>query len=151
MVEIKEFKLIGLALETKTMNRNGRSALDCRNLWQKFNDGHFAEKIPGKLSDEIYAVYHSYEGDYTKPFLYFIGCKVKSDTEVPGTMQSLVIPNGIYRVVKVKGEIPDSISKAWGVIWSSDLKRAYRTDFEVYGEKCKDLKNAEIDIFVSVK
>jgi len=79
--EKDEFKLIGLKLNNKTTNESGRSGIDCGNLWQKFETENFVEKIPGRLSDEIYAVYYDYEGDHTKPFSYFIGCKVKFDTQ----------------------------------------------------------------------
>ena len=76
-IEIKEFRLLGLALKIMTANENGRSAIDCGNLCQKFEKEHYANKITGKLSDEIFAVYYNYEGDHTRPFSYFIGCKVK--------------------------------------------------------------------------
>ena len=151
MVEIKECKLIGLSLETKTINKNGKSAIDCGSLWQKFETGRFAEKIPGKINSEIFAVYYNYEGDYTKPFSYFIGCKTNPDTKVPDGMDSMVIPNGSYKVIIAKGKLPDCVSKAWGVIWSLFIPRSYLTDFEVYGEKSKDINNAEIEIFLSVK
>jgi predicted transcriptional regulator YdeE len=150
MIELKECKLIGLSLESKTSNRNGKSSIDCGNLWQKFEAGGYYQNIPGKLSADIFAVYYDYEGDYTKPFSYFIGCKVDDDTKAPEGMKELVIPNGKYWIVKTRGMIPDCISKAWGVIWSTVIKRAYVTDFEVYGEKSRDWKNAEIDIFLSV-
>jgi predicted transcriptional regulator YdeE len=151
MVEIRECKLIGLQLEARTSNRNGQSAIDCGKLWQKFESGRFAEKIPGKLSSEILAVYYDYEKDYTKSFSYFIGCKVNPDTRVPDGMDSLMIPKGNYKIVKAKGRLPDCVSKAWGVIWSVILPRSYQADFEVYGEKSKDWNNAEIEIFLSVK
>ena len=70
---MEEITLIGLSLKTKTTNANGQSNIDCGNLWQEFEKENYADKIPGKLSDEILAVYHQYEGDYTKPFSYFIG------------------------------------------------------------------------------
>jgi predicted transcriptional regulator YdeE len=151
LIELKECKLIGLSLETKTSNKNGKSSIDCGNLWQKFESGGYAQKIPGRTTSEIFAVYYGYEGDYTKPFSYFIGCKVEDDTTVPEGMQAVVIPDGNYKIVKTKGMIPDCISKAWGVIWSTFIPRAYLADFEVYGEKSKDWRNAEIDIFLSVK
>ena len=43
---IKEFRLIGLSLKTKTTNENGQSAIDCGSLWQQFEKGNYAEKIP---------------------------------------------------------------------------------------------------------
>ncbi|MEX1238839.1 MAG: effector binding domain-containing protein, partial [Cyclobacteriaceae bacterium] len=77
------FKLIGIKLPHKTSNEGGRSSVDCGKLWEKFNDDHIRDRIPGKISDEIYAVYFGYEGDHTKPFSYFIGCKVKLETRTP--------------------------------------------------------------------
>lgn len=150
MVELTELRLIGLMLETKTSNRNGQSAVDCGKLWQKFAEGGYAGIIPEKISNEIYAVYFNYEGDYTKPYSYFIGCKVHGDAIVPGGMHSLKIPGGKYRIIKAKGKLPDCISKAWGVIWSVIYTRAYKTDFEVYGDRSINPEDAEIEIFLSV-
>jgi len=69
-----EFKLIGLKLDNKTTNEGGKSSIDCGSLWQKVERENLVERIPEKLSEEIYAVYFDYEGDHTKPFSYFIGC-----------------------------------------------------------------------------
>jgi predicted transcriptional regulator YdeE len=151
MIKTEEFKLIGLPLETKTTNDNGQSAIDCGNLWQKFITGDYAEKIPGKSGKEIFAVYHSYEGDHTGPFSFFIGCKVKAGTKIPAGMESLVISGGNCQIFKAKGKMPDCIVNAWEEIWNSDIPRAYLADYEVYGEKSKDRNNGEIDIFISVE
>jgi predicted transcriptional regulator YdeE len=149
--EIKEFHLIGLSLKGNTSNENGQSAIDCGSLWQKFEKGNYFEKIPGKLGNEIYAVYHNYEGDHTKPFSYFIGCKVKNDTEVPADLDKLIVPGGRYEKIIAKGKMPDCIAQSWKEIWNSGLERAYNTDFEVYDERSKDWNNAEADIFISLK
>ncbi|MDQ2721175.1 MAG: GyrI-like domain-containing protein [Bacteroidota bacterium] len=150
-IEKKGFKLIGVALKTKTFNAKGQSAIDCGNLWQTFGQENYAEKIPGKVSNEVFAVYHDYEGDHTKPYSYFIGCKVKDDTEVPAGMDSLIIPAGEYQLFIAKGKMPDCIGNAWRKIWDSVIPRSYKADFEVYDEKSKDWNNAEVDIFISVK
>jgi len=150
MVELTELRLIGLMLEAKTSNRNGQSASDCGKLWQKFVQGRYAENIPGKVSNDILAVYFNYEGDYTKPFSYFIGCKVTENAVVPNGMYSIIIPGGKYRIIKAKGKLPDCISKAWGVIWSVIYARAYKTDFEIYGDNSLNPENAEVEIFLSV-
>ena len=146
-----EITLIGLSLKTKTTNENGQSNIDCGNLWQQFEKENYAGKIPGKLGDEILAVYHQYEGDYTKPFSYFIGCKVKAGTQVPQGLNSLIIPKGIYQQLIVKGKMPDCVVNAWKDIWISDIPRAYHADFEVYDERSKDWSNAEVEIFLSIK
>ena len=150
MIKLKGFILIGLALGEKTTNEKGQSATDCGKLWQRFLEGGFADKIPGKIINEVFAVYHNYEGDYTKPYSYFIGCKVKSDAKIPEGMNRLEIAGSRYQLFKSYGKMPDCIGKTWEEIWKSDIPRAYLTDFEVYGEKSQDLNNAEIDIFISV-
>jgi len=143
------FKLIGLRLSNKTTNEGGQSGIDCGNLCQKFETENFAEIIPGKLSNEVYAVYFDYEGDYSKPFSYFIGCKVDVDTEVPQGMDSLRIPFGSYLKITTKGKMPDCIINSWKDIWDSGINRAYQYDFEVYDERSKNWNNTEVDIFVS--
>lgn len=150
-IKLKEFQLIGLALKTKTTNENGQSAIDCGSLWQQFEKGNSEEKIPGKLSNELFAVYHNYEGDHTKPFSYFIGCKVKNDTQVPDGLDGLIIPNDVYEKLIAKGKMPDCVADTWKEIWRSNPPRAHDTDFEVYDEKSKDWNDAEVAIFISVK
>jgi len=150
-MEIKEFKLIGLALETKTTNENGQSSIDCGKLWQKFTEGKYVDRIPDKLADDIFAVYYNYEGDHTKPFSYFLGCQVKTIENIPEDMEYLVIPDGKYQVFTAIGKMPDCVAKAWNDIWISGIERAYRFDFEVYSEKSRDWNNAEVEILLSVK
>ena len=91
-IELEEINLVGLSLGKKTTNENGQSALDCGSLWQKFQEGNYIEKIPGKSDDNVLAVYHQYEGDHTRPFSYFIGCKVDAGMPTPEGMDRLVIP-----------------------------------------------------------
>lgn len=147
---IPEFKLVGLQLNKKTTNEDGQSRLDCGNLWQKFEAENYAERIPSKLRDAIYAVYFGYDGDYTKPFSYFIGCKVEIGTEVPPDMVSLNLPEQDYIKVLAKGKMPDCISNCWRDIWKSKIDRAYKYDFEIYEERCKVWNDAEVEILVSV-
>ena len=144
-----EFKLIGLKLDKKTTNEGGQSSIDCGNLWQKFETQNFEGRILDKLSNEIYAVYFDYEGDYTKPFSYFIGCKVKIDSDAPQGMDNLIIPAGSFTKVIAKGKMPDCVANSWKDIWSSKTERAYKYDFEIYDERSKDWSNAEVEIFVS--
>jgi len=146
---INRFCLIGLRLRHKTTNEGGQSGIDCGGLWQKFIQGGFAERIPDVLSNEIYAVYFDYEGDHTKPFAYFIGCKVSADTKAPHDMDSLMIPSDRYTKVIASGQMPDCVANAWKEIWSSSINRKYNYDFEVYDERSKDWSNAEIDLYIS--
>lgn len=151
MTTIDETHLIGIALPHKTTNLNGQSNKDCGALWQKFESEKIFEKIPGKLDNEVIAVYHEYDGDHMKPFAYFIGCRVKEDQEVPDELSKLIIPKGSYNKHVAKGKMPECIGQAWAEIWQSETNRSFTADFEVYGQKSYDWNNAEVNIFLSVK
>jgi len=109
--EIKEITLIGLALESKTTNENGQSESDCGRLWQRFENGNYFDKIREKITDEIFAVYYNYEGDYTKPFSYFIGCSVPKDAEIPENMDTIKISVGSYLKFTAAGKMPAHVKK----------------------------------------
>jgi predicted transcriptional regulator YdeE len=148
---MKEINLIGLALKTKTTNAHGQSSIDCKELWHKFENGKHATSISNKLSGEIYGVYYNYDGDSTKPFSYFIGCKVKKGTATPEGLDSLTIAAGQYEKITVTGKMPDIVINAWKEIWKADYARTYQTDFEIYDERTKDWGNAEVDVYLSVE
>jgi predicted transcriptional regulator YdeE len=143
------FKLIGLQLDRKTYNANGQSGRDCGFLWQKFESENFYSRIPGKLSNEIFAVYFDYEGDHTQPYSYFIGCQVDRSSKVPDGMSDIYIPEGNYSRLIAKGKMPDCVAGKWKEIWQSATDRQYSYDFEVYGEESKDWNNATVDILIS--
>lgn len=149
--EFQEVQLIGLSLKEKTTNENNQAITDCGNLWQEFMKEGVAARIPGKLNEELLAAYHDYDGDYTQPYAFFIGCKVSPGTVVPEGLNSLVIPAGKYQKITAKGKFPDCVANAWREIWKTDLPRAYTVDFEVYDERSADWNNSEVDIFLSVK
>ena len=149
-IPLPGFKLIGLKLKHKTTNKGGQSGIDCGTLWQQFEIENFAERIPERLGEEIFAVYFDYEGDHTQPYSYFIGCKVKMDTSVPTGMDALEVPADQYHQLLAKGRMPDCVANSWKDIWRSALDRAYHFDFERYDGRSKDWSHAEVDIFVSM-
>ena len=151
MPTISAFRLIGIALPEKTTNDYGRSAVDCGGLWHRFMSEDILSKIPALMSPEIHAVYHDYDGDHTQPFAFFLGGQVPAGTQATEGLVALDIPAGDYDVVTAKGVLPGSVMKAWSGIWTSDMPRAYRPDFEVYGEKTMDPEHSEVDIYISVK
>lgn len=148
-IQMPASTLAGLKLPQKTTNEGGQSNVDCGSLWQKFSTEGIAARIQDKLGDDIYAVYFDYEGDHTQPFSYFIGCKIKMDTQPPEGLDMLVIPANSYVPVLAKGKMPDCIGKSWKEIWDSTIDRAYQFDFEVYDERSNDWNDAEVNIYIS--
>ncbi|MFN6943309.1 MAG: GyrI-like domain-containing protein [Cytophagaceae bacterium] len=144
-----EFKIVGLKLNSKTTNQNDQSNKDCGDLWQKFESDKIFDRITDKSSNEIYAVYFDYEKDETGPFSYFIGCKVDNTDVTPEGLDELTIPAQNYSMFTAKGVMTGCITDAWKKIWSSDIRRSFGFDFEIYDERSRNWNDAEIDIFIS--
>jgi predicted transcriptional regulator YdeE len=136
--EIKSFNIVGIAVQTT--NTNGQSGIDIPALWDKFISEGIVDKIPNKIDNAVYSVYTEYEGDFTKPYTTVLGCKVSNLDTIPEGMKGIVIENGKYIKYTTKA---DQVFEEWTKIWNADLPRAYRADYEVYGE--------EVNIFLGVK
>ncbi len=149
-IEKPAFRLIGLKLKTKTVNENNQSMKDCGELWQKFENEKIAVTIPDKSDDAVYAVYFDYEKDETKPFAYFIGCRVDENALLPQGLDDLWIPAQDYKQFTARGVMTGCVTDTWQKIWNSDTKRKFAFDFEVYDERSRDWSNAAVDIFISV-
>ena len=149
-IEKNEMQIIGLELESKTINLNGKSGIDISKLWEQFEKEQIYSKIPNKVNNEIVAVYFDYDGDYNEPFSYLIGCEVTDGTDAPQGLKKITIPKENYRKFIAKGKMPDCIGEAWYKIWDTKLDRAYTFDFEIYGEKSQDWENAEVEVFIGV-
>lgn len=148
---LSSFHLAGIQLDSKTSNIGGQSMQDCGNLWQQFERESIFQKIPDKISEEVYAVYFDYDGDHLAPFRYFIGCRVNPESVIPAGLTELIIPEQNYITVTAKGQMPDCIGAAWKEIWQSDYNRLFTYDFEVYDERSRDWSNAEVDIYLSTR
>jgi hypothetical protein len=86
--------------------------------------GDFAGRISNKIGDEVYAVYYDYESDYTKPFSYFIGCRVKINSVPAPGMDTLIIPEQSYTKFIAKVKCPAAFlipGKTFGIQKSEGL------------------------------
>lgn len=129
---IPAFNIIGIAVKTS----NQQCQQDIPALWLRFVNEALAEEIPHRLAQqEVLALYTDYQGDYTQPYTYIIGCKVSQLDTVPPGMIAKTIPAAEYVVFTAQGEMPEGIIQTWQHIWQTNLKRSYRTDFEVYDKK----------------
>jgi len=148
--KLDSFKIIGLA--KRTSNDPGEGEKDFPAVWGQFMGGKFMDKIPNKVSGNIYAVYTEYEGDHSKPYTFLLGCKVDSLAEIPNGMKGIEIEATEYNKRTVRGNLEEGvlIYNAWVDIWKEDLDRSYKADFEVYDERAMNPKDAIVDIYVSI-
>ncbi|MCD7971868.1 MAG: effector binding domain-containing protein [Candidatus Azobacteroides sp.] len=149
-VQVKPFCVVGISV--KTTNENNQGAKDIPELWQKFMDENVLEKIPNKVDHTIYCIYTDYEGDHTKPYVTFLGCKVENLDHIPQGLTGRKFDGGNYLKFSAKGNLAEGlVIKEWIEIWNMDLDRGYTADFEVFGKKAQNPENAEIDFYIAVK
>src|SRR5579883_1895145 len=65
-----------IGLELRTNNEECSSAMPAHK--ERFFGENVPSKIPNKVNGNILALYTDYEGDYTKPYSWILGCEVSS-------------------------------------------------------------------------
>ena len=128
------FEIYGVKTRTKNEDEiDGNGKIPA--LWSKFMSEHYDDK------SEIYSVYCNYESDLNGHYDNFIGTKLGQKSD-----ENLKIQSGKYALFSFANE-PQNVVKFWDEIWryfeSSELKRAYETDFELYS-------SYEIKIYISI-
>lgn len=151
MHNLEPFKIIGIA--TKTSNTTGKAVEDLGVLWGRFFEEQIGGKIPGKVSDDIYAIYTDYESDYTGEYTCLIGYRVDSLETIGEGLVSREFAGGEYSKYIAQGKMPEAVVSTWQEIWEKDaeLERKYTADFEVYGAKSQNGDNSEVEIFIAIK
>ncbi|MBX2834674.1 MAG: GyrI-like domain-containing protein [Micavibrio sp.] len=130
LAEVSAFEVVGVSVVTD----NTKASEDINELWERFFKESVGQAVDGKVDDVIYAVYSDYEGDHEKPYRITIGYRVKQ-AGAQADLYAVSVEGGEYGVMSAAGEQPKALIETWEAIWSSDLSRRYKTDFEVYGPR----------------
>ena len=130
LAEVESFDVVGISIVTD----NEKAAEDINALWERFFKESIGQSVEGKTDDVIYAVYSDYEGDHEKPYRLTIGYRV-NDPNPGEQMHHVCVTSGEYAVMSAAGKQPEALVETWTAIWSGDLDRSYKTDFEVYGPR----------------
>ncbi len=131
LVEIEPFDVIGLSVRTD----NTKASEDINALWERLFAERVGQTIPGKTDDMIIAVYSQYEGDHEAPYRYTLGYRVQPGHKMPDGLERVEIADQSYAVLSAAGPQPKALIETWEAIWSGDLPRTYKTDFEIYGPR----------------
>jgi predicted transcriptional regulator YdeE len=157
IVRQEEFSVVGIEARTSG-ERELSGEGEVPALWERFYREHVLEKIPTKADPNTYALYSDYSHDRMGEYTVVIGAKVKDKSQIPAGMVLKTVPPGQYAVLTgEKGPAETVIPAAWQKIWAledKDLlggKRAYKTDFEVYGPRATDPQNLQAEIYVGLK
>lgn len=138
-----------IGLELRTSNEECSLAMPAHK--DKFFKENIPSKIPNKINGNILALYTDYEGDYTKPYSWILGCEVSSLEQVPEGLVGKVIPDSKYAVYTTQGEFPQGLIAAWQDIWRSNLPRSYTSDFEVYRSDFDPQRNPEVKVYIAIE
>lgn len=148
IVELEERILEGVWINTT--NENGQSIKDIGTVWQNFFEQGEYEKIKNKLNSKTIGLYTDYEGDYTKPYKFIVGCYVSKKSQDIQNRIIKVIPKGKYAKFVINGDVQKSVGEAWSKIWNMNLDRKYTCDFEEYQNNSSDMQNQEIHIYIAL-
>jgi predicted transcriptional regulator YdeE len=129
LAEVEGFTVCGVTCITD----QARAAEDINALWEQFFAQSTGQNVPGKIDDVIIAVYSDYAGDHEAPYRITIGYRT-TDTAVEGLYCVRVMDQN-YAVMSAGGEQPKALIDTWRAIWSGDLPRSFKTDFELYGPR----------------
>lgn len=146
--QIEEFTVAGISVVTDNQKATG----DINALWERFFKEQIGQQIEDtKESDIIYAVYSDYQGDHTKPYRLTIGYKIKDTLNPPNGFDHIKVESGDYAMMGAAGEQPKALIETWEAIWSSDLGRKFKTDFEAYGPRFFEEGVNEVLVCVGVE
>jgi predicted transcriptional regulator YdeE len=116
-----------------------------------FLQENLAAQIPHKVDSSLVAVYTEYASDQNGEYTFVIGARVRS-AEVPAGMVAKTVPAGRYAVfLSESGPVGEVVMKTWQRVWSAEIDRAYRTDYEVYDERASNPGNARVEVHVGVR
>jgi len=157
VVQQDEFSIVGIQARTsgdKEMSGDGVIP----QMWQRFYQEQILDKIPNRADQNVYALYTDFSRDRMGAYTVVIGVKVKDKSQVPDGMVLKTVPAGKYALLtSEKGPAPTVIPAAWMKVAALEDKdqlggkRAYKTDFEVYGPSAVDPQNLQADLYVSLK
>ncbi len=143
--EVPEFHIVGVELRME--NTEGRAAREIPPFWEKFYSEHL-KRITGRMDQDVLGLYLDYESDHNGPYSLIAGCRVPADYEAPAGMTKRTIAAARYAVFPTSGDFPAALQSVWSYVWDSDLRRTYKTDFELYGERFG--AKGEVEVCVAI-
>lgn len=124
--------IIGRHIRTDT----AQSATDIPALWQEVFKSDLLATVPGKLSDDVYAVYTNLEhaGETNDGhFSFLVGVPVDPSTPAPKEMTMTVIPASIRARFGVPENDRTRVIEAWERAWGYDDRvKTFICEYELY-------------------
>jgi predicted transcriptional regulator YdeE len=150
------FYVIGIEGRTSNTKETTHDAVIPRQ-WNEVRRNGLLSRIPNRLDSSIIALYTEYESDEHGPYTYVLGAKVSVASKIPPGMVARHVPAGKYALfTSDRGSVAEVVPNTWKRIWAlrqshPEIRRNYKTDFEIYDERAADPQNAQVDIYIGIK
>ncbi|MCY1033277.1 GyrI-like domain-containing protein [Corallococcus sp. BB11-1] len=132
VTQSKTLRIVGLELRTT----NETAFKDIPAHWQRFYQDGILEKIPNKVSADVYAVYTNFENpgkNNLGTYSLILGAEVPGQGPVPPGLVAAVVPQSKRQVFEVAKGHPEKVGEKWQEIWALGSEgKAYLADFEHY-------------------
>ncbi len=143
--QTENFHVAGIELRTS----NIKAAQTIPPHWQRFQQEGVLARLPGKLSDEVYAVYTRFENQGRNNqgmYSLVLGAKVNPADPVPAGMTQVVVPAGPRMVFPVEAGRFDLVGQVWYTIWNfHEREKTFIAEYERYSA------SGDIDIFIGIR
>lgn len=153
---IKPFYVAGYEVRTRNADEmSGRGRIG--PLWQRFVAENLGARIPRIAGSPTIVVYSGYASDEKGEYDYLLGAPVSSVEDLPDGMTWREVRGGDYAVLTTaQGPLPAVLQDQWRRIWQMSAaelggRRAFLTDYEVYGQPSADPGHAEVEIHIGLK
>ena len=124
-------------LKVTTTNKDGKSAQDLYQIWNKFMEKDFIESLQKIAKNPInYVVYTNYEKDFSEGnYDVYVGMETENSEN---NFENILVDWEKFEIFEFEYTSPESVFDAWKTIWENkDLNRAYTYDIEEYYEEGK--------------
>ncbi|MFF0312111.1 GyrI-like domain-containing protein [Streptosporangium sp. NPDC004379] len=136
VVDRPESLVVGRAVRTSNAEEGeGRGRLAA--LWARVGvPGAFAH-VPGRVDENVYAVYTDYESGHHGAYTVIVGVAVRSAAAMPEGMVAVRVPAVPCLKLEARGQMPETLRDAWQRLWKHTESggtppRAFTTDLEVH-------------------
>ena len=119
-------------LKVRTTNKDGKSAQDLYQIWNKFMEKDFIESLQKIAKNPInYAVYTNYEKDFSEGnYDVYVGRETENSEN---NFENILVDWEKFEIFEFEYTSPESVFEAWKTIWENkNINRAYTYDIEEY-------------------
>ena len=112
-------------------------------LWASFRAENIRVRLGPDASEDVFCVYHDYEGGVMDPYRMTIGYRA---TAAADGLRRVTIPQQSMAVYDATGPQPQAVIAQWQAIWQSDLARRFVADYDVYDPRTPDTVRVHVGL-----